>query len=259
MRPIDALIFVLAVAGFVAAWSFVRSRLLMRALAGNTDARVARLLAIQEAHARGHASVQPVHLLLALALDPRGERTLRAAGADPEAVRLACEELLKRLSIPRLALEAADYRSPNELAVAAGGWFPGFFRRAAARQRATVAGFFVQLTFEDQVAAVLDQYGVTRDVLRDLRVPVEPVAPAVEVINDDVTTYDFVVTSLCDIAGMTDQRAHAFARAVAARGREWFDVPSSDDAQRIARALVERARAAGFPLEATAVAGNAPR
>jgi ATP-dependent Clp protease adapter protein ClpS len=251
MRPLDFLIFALSVGGFVVAWSWFVRRQRIRLLGEAVDARALTEIATHDAIDLGHASVEPVHLLRAITLDPRGQRTLRAGRIDAVGLRTACDALMRELPIPRLPSER-DYRS-SEAKKISHGWLIRFLRRAAGRRRATIPGLLVQLTFERQIEHVLEQHGVTRDVFRDLAVGDDPLAPAVEVVNDNVTKFDFVVDALSDVAGMDDSSARAFARAVHVRGREWLAVASADEARGIATALVERARAAGIPLEARAI------
>jgi len=240
MRPLELFLFALSVGGFIVAWSWFVRRQRIQLLGEAVDARALTEIATHDAIDLGHASVEPVHLLRAITLDPRGQRTLRAGRIDAAGLRTACDALMHEFPIPRLPSER-DYRS-SEATKISHGWLIRFLRRAAGRRRATLPRLLVQLTFERQIEAVLEQHGVTRDVFRELTVGSDPLAPAVEIVNDTVTKFDFVVDALSDVAGMDDAMARAFARSVHVRGREWFAVTSVEEARRVAATLVDRAQ-----------------
>lgn len=72
---------------------------------------------------------------------------------------------------------------------------------------------------------------------------------AVELLDDDETPMDFVITSLEDIFGMTDKEAVLLTRSVDRNGRAafgWFQQKEVEDKVRLVAA---RAREQGFPLQ----------
>lgn len=170
---------------------------------------------------------------------------------DPIALARATQEQLAISRLPKLP-EGRDYRTAESNALA-GRWLTSFLRRAAWRRRLTIPGLLVQLSFEESVEPLLDAQGFARSLVRDLVVSQKPVAPAVEIVNDNVTTADFVTDALRELADMDEPTAAAFTQAVHWRGREWIALSSAEEARRLAASLTERARAAGFPFEAKVV------
>jgi hypothetical protein len=186
MRLLDLLLLVVSVGGFVVGWSWFVRRQRSRLLGGAVDVRAPIEIATHDAVDLGHASAEPVHLIRATTLDPRGQRTLDAGRVDVADLRTACDVLIRELPIPRLPSER-DYRS-SETKKVSHGWLIRFLRRAAGRGRATIPGLLVQLPFESQIEKVLERHGVTRDAFRDLVVSADAVAPSIEIVNDGTTT-----------------------------------------------------------------------
>lgn len=239
------------VVGFAALYFWVVRRQRLAALTKAVDVEAIAEIALLEAARMRHSAVTALHFLDAIALDPQGQRVLRAARMDPVAFGRAVQAQLASSGLPKLP-DGRDYRNAEANAIAT-GWTVSFLRRLATRQRLTVPGLLVQLSFEEGAEHILDAHGFARASVRDLVVSNMPVAPAVELVNDNVTTVDFVIEALADLAKMDEPTAMAFSRAVHFRGREWIALPSAEEAHRLAAALTERARAAGFPLEAKAI------
>ncbi|MBI2390976.1 MAG: ATP-dependent Clp protease adaptor ClpS [Deltaproteobacteria bacterium] len=218
------------------------------------DMRVALGVASREAARRAHRTAGSAHLLLAVTLDPHGRRTLVAAGIDPDALRADCEELVE--ATPKQP-PADSYRTSSR-SVPDYSVVTSIVRRALRLGRTSVAGLLTHLLYDHDVGPALKRHGGASEVFSRVAVPPESVVPAVELMNDQVTTFEFVRDALCEHAALDVSAAAAFAVAVHERGRERIPVGSLAEAERVAGALVEGARAAGYPLQARAIPSTGP-
>jgi ATP-dependent Clp protease adapter protein ClpS len=70
----------------------------------------------------------------------------------------------------------------------------------------------------------------------------------IEILNDQVTTMDFVAETLGAVLGLSPEEAHRVMLQIHSRGGALLPTLSLEDAQRIAAQITARARQEGYPL-----------
>lgn len=199
-----------------------------------------------KARSRGHAVLEPVHVLRALLRDPIGRARVSGAGGDVQSLVRACDDLLTTEDTERA------YRSGPDAAV------PPRPSRATLALARAIAAAGPNARMGDVVRALLDRGGAVADLLvehgtarRELvgADPPDPTQrPRVVLLNDDKTPFEFVVAQLELHAGLTTADAAALATAAHVRGRASVPMPDVETAEAVVSALRHDALAAGYAL-----------
>ncbi len=222
---------------------------------------VDRVLAREAELARAANRASPTFedLVRALAQDPVGSNILRNSGADLDALELALASAATRL--PSSAPERDLLLGVSQL-----------LTKSAGRELVTLEMLFKMILAKPKARAVriLAKHGVgALDVRRSLahgtvkrskgsQLPIarvvhaESAAPAarskVVFINDDFTTYEFVVDLLCSVFSHPREQAQRIAKAIHDQGQISVGDYETRKARRLAMKATRRAEKKEFPL-----------
>jgi ATP-dependent Clp protease adaptor protein ClpS len=253
---LEELIYTIVVAsGFaVMWWQHLRRRgkpRQLRAPVVDEQLEIALHVAVHEASTR-HQAIQPIHLVYGLLQDEQVVAMARGAGGDVDAIETAVLAELDRVE------ELAGKTEPT-LSVVSSRVLARVSSMATARSRlASCADLLANLIQVDPAAGGVFEVGGVRatDVLfglvhgvaeKDLPVPARGQVSVV-LINDDVTTQEFVVDLLEEHFGHSEPKANALMLDCHHAGRATIGLFSATEASRRARAAAESARSSGFPL-----------